>query len=172
METDDEISFTEVEELKPKKGDLVIPKQDLSVFTNKEADRLLGNQIMIGDELAVSKFGSLSKRIGTNLQSREQVINLMNILDKALGKRGIRPKDDIRRQVAAIADLEKIFKLETDQSPFGFQSRIMQGAINATQGGQGASRELLDAAINKFRDMSKPEFDDKMKALRKLAEVK
>ncbi len=30
-----------VDELKPAKGDLVIPKQDLSVFTNKEADRLL-----------------------------------------------------------------------------------------------------------------------------------
>ena len=147
-------------------------KMSESIDELKEADRLLGNQIMIGDELAASKFGALSKRIGTNLQSREQVINLMNILDKALGKRGIRPKDDIRRQVAAIADLEKIFKLETDQSPFGQQSRIMQGAMGATQGGQSASRELIDAAINKFRDMSKPEFDDKMKALRKLAEVK
>ena len=41
-----------VEELKPKEGDLVIPKQDLSVFTNKEAERLLRERGV--DELYVT----------------------------------------------------------------------------------------------------------------------
>lgn len=143
-----------------------------SIDALKDADRLLGNQIMIGDDLAVSKLGALSKRIGTNLQSREQVIDLIDRLDDSLVKRGIRPKDDIKRQVAALADLEKIFKVEGEQSPFGFQSRITQGVADAVGGQASPTQQLIDATINKFRSMSELEFDDKMKALRKLSKVK
>lgn len=147
-------------------------KMSESIDALKDADRLLGNQIMIGDDLAVPKLGALSKRIGTNLQSREQVIDLIQNLDDSLAKRGVRPKDDIKRQVAALADLEKIFKVEGEQSPFGFQSRVMQGVADAATGAQSPTQQLIDTAINKFRGMSELEFDDKMKALRKLAEVK
>lgn len=138
----------------------------------KEVDRQLGKQIMIGDDLAASKLGALSKRIGTNLASREQVISMVDDIDNALRKRGIRPKDDIKRQVAALADLEKIFKVEGEQSPFGFQARVAQGVADVAVGGQaGATRELLDAAVNRFRSMNKLEFKDKMKALRALSKV-
>ena len=138
----------------------------------KAVDKQLGNQIMIGDDLAVSKLGSLSKRIGSNLASREQVISMVDEIDNALNKRGIRPEDDIRRQVAALADLEKIFKVEGEQSPFGFQARVAQGVADIATGGRvGATRELLDAAVSKFRSMNQLEFDDKMKALRALSKV-
>lgn len=138
----------------------------------KEVDRQLGKQLMIGDELAASKLGALSKRIGSNLASREQVISMIDEIDTSLNKRGIRPKDDIKRQVAALADLEKIFKVEGEQSPFGFQSRVAQGVADAATGGQvSATREVLDAAVNKFRNMNKMEFDDKMKALRAISKV-
>jgi hypothetical protein len=138
----------------------------------QDVDRQLGRQIMIGDDLATSKLGSLSKRIGTNLASREQVISMVDEIDNALSKRGIRPKDDIKRQVAALADLEKIFKVEGEQSPFGFQARIAQGVADVATGGQAsATTQLLDAAVNRFRTMNQLEFNDKMKALRALSKV-
>lgn len=144
-----------------------------SIDALSQVDRQLGNQLMIGDDLAVSKLGALSKRIGSNLQSRDNVINMIESLDDSLGKRDIKFKDNIYQQVAALADLEKIFKVEGEQSPFGFQSRVMQGVADAATGGQATpTQQLLDATINKFRSMSEMDFNDKMKALRKLAEVK
>lgn len=139
----------------------------------KKADSALGNKLMIGDELAESKFGALSKRIGTNLASREQVLDLVKSVDSALAKRGASFGDDIERQVAALADLEKIFKVESAQAPFGFTSRIAQGAAEgiATGGTGGITRDALDFALDKFRGMSKMDFEDRMKALRALSKV-
>jgi hypothetical protein len=137
-----------------------------------KADKLLGNKLMIGDELASSKLGALAKRIGTNLASKESVIDLVQSLDESLAKRGVRPQDDIKRQVATLADLEKIFKVESAQAPFGFQSRIAQGAGEAAISGGVPAREILSGALDKFRDMNKLEFDDKMKALRFLSKKK
>jgi hypothetical protein len=137
-----------------------------------KADKLLGNKLMIGDDLAASKFGDLSKRIGTNLTSRQDVLSLVKTLDESLAKRGVRPKDDIKRQVATLADLDKIFKLELSQAPSGFTSRIAQGIGEAAITGGAPTSGLLSAAKDKFLDMSKLEFDDKMKALRFLSKKK
>lgn len=141
-----------------------------SMSALKEADRLLGNRLMIGDDLADSKLGSMAKRIGTNLASRDDVTAFLNTLDDALAKRGIRPKDDITRQVAALADLEKIFKVESSQAPFGFKARVEQGVADAATG-QGVVTQGINLALDKFRDMNKLEFNDKMKALRQLAKT-
>lgn len=138
----------------------------------QKTDKLLGNSLMIGDDLAASKLGALSKRIGTNLASREAVLDMVQTLDDSLSKRGFRPLDDVKRQVAALADLEKIFKVESAQSPFGFQSRVAQGAGEAAITGGVPSREILNVALDKFRGMSKLEFDDKMKALRAMSKKK
>ena len=143
-----------------------------SIDALKKADKMLGNNLMIGDDLAASKLGALSKRIGTNLASKEAVIDLVQTLDDSLSKRGFRPADDIKRQVATLADLEKIFKVESAQAPFGFQSRIAQGAGEAAITGGVPARELINVALDKFRGMSKLEFDDKMKALRALSKKK
>jgi hypothetical protein len=142
-----------------------------SIDTLKEVDRMLGKRLMIGDELAENKLGALSKRIGTNLASREDVLAMVDSLDTSLNKRKVFPKDNIKQQVATLADLEKIFKVEGEQSPFGFQSRIAQGLTEGAQLATGApaSTQLIDAAITKFRSMNKLEFDDKMKALRALS---
>jgi len=138
----------------------------------KEVDKLLGNQLMIGDDLAVSKLGSLSKRIGSNLASREQVISMVDELQSSLNKRGKSIQGDIKRQVAALSSLEKIFKVEGSQSPFGFQARIENVAIDAATGGQvGLTREGLGMAINKFKSMNELEFNEKIKALRALSKV-
>ena len=127
---------------------------------------------MIGDDLAASKFGDLSKRIGTNLTSRQSVLDLVQSIDESLAKRGVRPKDDIKRQVATLVDLDKIFKLELSQAPSGFTSRIAQAAGEAAVTGGTPASGLLSAAKDKFLDMSKLEFDDKMKALRFLSKKK
>jgi phage host-nuclease inhibitor protein Gam len=137
-----------------------------------KADKILGNKLMIGDDLAASKFGDLSKRIGTNLASRQDVLSLVQTLDESLAKRGVRPKDDIKRQVATLVDLDKIFKLELSQAPSGFTSRIAQATGEAALGGGVLTGSLLSAAKDKFLDMGKLEFDDKMKALRFLSKKK
>lgn len=139
----------------------------------KEADKLLGGTLLIGDELASTKFGSLAKRVGTNLASRERVISLLTTVDDALAKRGVKEfNDNIFQQVATLADLEKIFKVESAQAPFGFQARIAQGAGEAAITGGAPTREVLRGALDKFRDMSKLDFDDRMKALRALSKPK
>ena len=140
----------------------------------QRADKAVGKNLLIGDKLAEQKLGQMAKRIGTNLASKEDVFLMLDELDSALKKEKIPSfNDNIFQQVQALSDLEKIFKVEGEQAPFGFQSRIMQGAADAMSGGQvGVGRELLDATINKFRAMSELEFDEKMKALRKLSEVK
>jgi len=144
-----------------------------SLESLQQVDKLLGRNLMIGDELADSKLGALSKRIGTNLASREDVLSMVDNLDAALNKRGVRPKDDIRRQVAALADLEKIFKVESAQSPFGFKARVEQGVTDAAvDGGASVARQVAGAALDKFRDMNKLDFDQRMKALRALSKVK
>lgn len=138
----------------------------------KEVDRMLGKRLMIGDELAENKLGALSKRIGTNLASREDVLKMVDGLDEALNKQGIRPKDNIKQQVAALSDLEKIFKVESEQAPFGFQARIAEGTAEAAlTGGASLKRDAMMGVVNKFRNMNKLEFDDKMKALRAMAKV-
>ena len=137
-----------------------------------KADKILGSKLMIGDDLAASKLGDLSKRIGTNLASRQDVLSLVKTLDESLAKRGVRPKDDLKRQVATLVDLDKIFKLEFSQAPSGFTSRIAQATGEAAITGGALTDRLLSAAKDKFLDMSKLEFDDKMKALRFLSKKK
>lgn len=136
-----------------------------------KADKMLGKNLMIGDDLADAKLGSLSKRIGSNLSSREQPIMLVRELDRVLGKDNENSLDDIARQVAAVADLEKIFKVENEQAPFGFSAGITKG-INAAANPSGATMQLIDSAVEGFKNMNKMDFDQKMKALRKLSEVK
>ena len=136
----------------------------------KKSDKLLGNTLMIGDDLAPVKFGSMSKRIATNLASKENVTDLLTSLDDALAKRGIVLKDDIERLVISIADLEKIFELESKQAPFGFQARVGQGALEAITTGT-PTGALAKAAIDSAKKLNKLKFSDKIKALRMLSEI-
>jgi len=142
------------------------------IDTLKKADKMLGNQIMIGDDLASSKLASLSKRIGTNLASKEQVYDLISSLDSTIKKvipKKYRPKDDIKRQVAFLSDLEKIFNVESAQAPFGLQSRVAQAGIEAATGSAtGVVAETGKFVLDRFREMGKKDFDQKMKATRLL----
>jgi hypothetical protein len=142
-----------------------------SIDSLKKADKMLGGNLVIGDKLAESKFGALAKRIGTNLTSKENVTDLLATLDESLGKRGIVLKDDIDRLVVSLADLENIFKLESEQAPFGFQSKIAKGALEAATTGT-PTAALTGAALEAVKKLGKIEFNDKMKALRMLSTVK
>tara|TARA_R110000737_G_C14610049_1_gene490820 strand:- start:855 stop:2579 length:1725 start_codon:yes stop_codon:yes gene_type:complete len=141
-----------------------------SIEALKKADKSLGNSLMIGDELAEAKFGALSKRIATNLASKEQVLDMVNSLEEALGAQGKASNVDIERLVQTVADIEDIFKLEPQQARFGFQSRIAKGVLDTAT--TGAPAELLArGAIDAAANMSKLDFNDKMKALRILAKI-
>ncbi len=138
----------------------------------KESDRLMG-RTNIGDKRAASKLGAIAKTIGTNLIKRDDVIAMTELLDEALKKRGFTPEDNIKQQVAALADLEKIFKVESAQAPFGFMSRIAQGTGEGiVSGGASLKKDAVVGIMNKFLSMNELEFNDKMKALRALSRPK
>ena len=66
--------------------------------------------------------------------------------------------------------VEDIFKLEPQQARFGFQAKVAKGALEAaTTGAPGIqlARGAIDAAAN----LSKLDFNDKMKALRLLSKT-
>jgi len=83
-----------------------------SIDALKKADKALGKSLMIGDDLAEAKFGALSKRIATNLASKEQVIDMVNSLEEALITHGKPSNVDIERLVQTAGFVEDIFKLE------------------------------------------------------------
>jgi len=141
-----------------------------SIDALKKADKSLGNALMIGDELAEAKFGALSKRIATNISSKEQVIDMVNSLEEALVTHGKGSNVDIERLVQTVGFVEDIFKLEPQQARFGFQSRIAKGALEtATTGTPGI--QLTKSAIDAAAKLSKLDFNDKMKALRLLSGI-
>lgn len=139
-----------------------------SIDALKKADKSLGNALMIGDDLAEAKFGSLSKRIATNIASKEQVIDMVNSLEEALVTHGKGSNVDIERLVQTVGFVEDIFKLEPQQARFGLQARLAKGALETATTGSPAI-ELSKGAINAAAKLSKLDFNDKMKALRILA---
>ncbi len=141
-----------------------------SIDALKLVDKQLGKSLMIGDDLASAKFGALSKRIATNLASKEQVVDMVNSLEEALITHGKGSNVDIERLVQAAGFVEDIFKLEPQQARFGFQARVAKGALEtATTGAPGI--QLAKGAIDAAAKLSKLDFNDKMKALRILAKV-
>lgn len=144
------------------------------------ADKMIGNKLFIGDGdkmkiLVDKKLGSLAKRFGTNLASKEQVELLVDTLDEALKKRSKKVfDDDVRKQVAALADLERVFKVETEQAPFGFTSGIQSAMVGAATGSPSAevTRLGIDTVLKKFTTMSQKDFNDKIKALRAMSRQK
>jgi len=141
-----------------------------SIDALKKADKALGKSLMIGDDLAEAKFGALSKRIATNLASKEQVLDMVNSLEEALITHGKGSNVDIERLVQTAGFVEDIFKLEPQQARFGLQARIAKGALEtATTGTPGI--QLARGAIDAAAKLSKLDFNDKMKALRILAKV-
>ncbi len=141
-----------------------------SIDALKKVDKSLGKSLMIGDELADAKLGALSKRIATNLASKEQVVDMVNSLDEALITHGKGSNVDIERLVQAAGFVEDIFKLEPQQARFGLQARIAKGALETTTTGT-PGIQLAKGAIEAAAKLSKLDFNDKMKALRILAKV-
>ena len=139
-----------------------------SIDALKKADKSLGNALMIGDDLAEAKFGALSKRIATNIASKEQVLDMVNSLEEALVTHGKGSNVDIERLVQTVGFVEDIFKLEPQQARFGLQARLAKGALETATTGSPAI-ELSKTAINAAAKLSKLDFNDKMKALRILA---
>lgn len=142
-----------------------------SIDALKKADKSLGKTLMIGDDLADAKFGALSKRIATNLASKEQVIDMITSLDEGLQKQGKGFNVDIERLVQTAGHIEDIFKLEPQQARFGFQSRVAKGALEAATTGS-PTTQIARSAIDAMANLSKLDFNDKITALRLLANTK
>ena len=136
----------------------------------KVADKALGKNLLIGDKLAAQKLADLAKRIGTNYGTRDQVISMIDEINKALKKEGMPSKMNIAKQVRAAADIEKIFNLEGDQAPFSIGSRMAEGIGAAATGD--TTGALLRSATKRLSEMAEPDFKKKMAAFRKLAEIK
>ncbi len=113
----------------------------------KKVKKLL-KDIDLGDDLAKSKLGALSKRIGSNLASREQIIKMVDELETALKTNNITQKDNIYQMVAAIGKIDEIFGVDQSQSPFGFVSGIAKGTASALTGDKiGAVRGGIDLLV-------------------------
>lgn len=125
--------------------------------------------IGIDSDLATSKLGMLSKRIGTNLASKEQIFDLIDTIDTSLKNNKIVYRDDIRTQVAALSMLDDVFKVEAGQAPFGFVSGVGKGVQSAASG-QSATMQALDAGLGKLKSMATPDFNQKMKIMKELSE--
>ena len=125
----------------------------------------------IDTDLANAKLGNLSKKLGTNYASKEQIFELIDTLDDSLKKNKIVFNDDIRTQVSSLSLLDDVFKMQETESPYGFVSGITKGARN-TAAGQSASMQALDAAVGKLKSMRDPDFNKKMAVLRRFAEKK
>jgi hypothetical protein len=125
----------------------------------------------IDSDLANSKLGNLSKKLGTNYGSKEKIFELIDTLDESLGKNKIKFNDDIRSQVSSLALLDDVFRMQETEAPFGFVSGISKGARD-TASGQSASMQALDAAVGKLKSMRDPDFNKKMAVLRRFAEKK
>ena len=122
--------------------------------------------IDLESDFAGQKLGALSKRIGSNLASREQIMMMVKEMDEALKKNKVTFHDDISGQVAALARVEEIFGVEVAQSPFGFQA----GIAKATQSAANPKLAAVDLAASKIQKMTQLDFDKRMEALRKLLE--
>jgi len=142
-----------------------------SIDALKLVDKQLGKSLMIGDKLAEAKFGALSKRIATNLSSKEQVVAMVDSLEEALITHGKGSNVDIERLVQAAGHVEDIFKLEPQQARFGLQARLAKGTLETATTGSPVT-QLAKGAIDAAAKLSKLDFNDKMKALRILAKVK
>ena len=121
----------------------------------------------IDTDLANSKLGNLSKRLGTNYTSKEQIFELIDTLDESLKNNKVVFSDDIRSQVSSLALLDDVFKMQETESPFGFVSGIKKATS-----GQPVSVQALDVALDKLKSMRDPDFNKKMAVLRRLAEKK
>ena len=131
----------------------------------KRVEKQLGG-VDLDSEFASSKLGAISKRIGSNLASREQVIQMIDELDSALKSNGYRYKDNIKQQVAAMGQLDAIFKIDPLQSPFGFQAGIGKGAASVAAGD---NIGMFHASIETLKNLKAQDFDSKIKALRAMS---
>jgi hypothetical protein len=123
----------------------------------------------IDTDLASSKLGNLSKRIGSNAVTKEQVFELIDTLDDSLKKNKVKFNDDIRSQVSTLALLDDVFKMQGTDTPFGFVSGIAKGANAAATGGS-TSGLAVSAALGKLKSMREPDFNKKLAVLKRFAE--
>jgi hypothetical protein len=121
----------------------------------------------IDTDLANSKLGNLSKKIGTNYATKEQVFDLIDTLDESLKNNKIVFNDDIRSQVSSLVLLDDVFKMQDTDVPFGFVSGIKKATS-----GQPMTSQALDLALDKLKSIRDPDFNKKMAVLRRLAEKK
>ena len=122
----------------------------------------------IDTDLANSKLGNLSKKLGTNYGTKENVFKLIDTLDESLVANKIKFNDDIRSQVSSLALLDDVFRMQETETPYGFVSGIAKGTRD-TAAGQSVSMQALDAAVGKLKSMRDPDFNKKMAVLREFA---
>ena len=121
----------------------------------------------IDTDLANSRLGDVSKKIGTNYGTRQDVFKLIDTLDESLKNNKVIFNDDIRSQVSSLALLDDVFKMQDTDIPFGFVSGIKKATS-----GQPMTVQALDVALDKLKSMRDPDFNKKMAVLRRLAEKK
>jgi hypothetical protein len=128
-------------------------------------DKLAGKDVDIFSDMSSKSLGGKTRRLVSNAESRVQIEQLINQADDVLKNEfKIRFKDDIPSLNHMVTQLENIFKIE----PVGsFQGRIQRAGSNLAQG-LSPRAQVTEALTERLFDLSKPDFDKKMKAMRAL----
>ncbi len=127
----------------------------------KEFQRLSGRNFNPESANANEFVGKLSRRILSNVQSREPLIDVIHALENVGRKHGGKFNDDIATQIMFVEQLEKTFGTF---APTGIQGEIGKGVGRALRGDK--TQVLIDATgklIDKARGVSE---DAALKSLR------
>ena len=118
------------------------------------------------DSPNVNEFlGKLSRRLLSNIQSREKLLDSIVDLEKVGIKHGGRFGDDIMTQISMVDELEKTFGAF---APTGLQAEVAKGMTQAIRGDKaGIIADVAGKGIEKARRVRVNE-DQALKALRKL----
>jgi hypothetical protein len=94
-----------------------------------EIGRAMGRRFKLDDTLAGAKAGTTMRRISSNVQSRANILQLLESMQGVATKHGFKVKDDIINQALFADSLEKLLGTE---APTSFLGQVERGVARAT----------------------------------------
>jgi len=133
----------------------------------KEFQRISGKNFDPESPNANEFVGKLSRRILSNAQTREPLIDTLHELERVGIKHGGKFGDDVTTQIMFVEELEKTFGAF---APTGIQGELAKGAAKALRGDKaGLAIDVAGSVISKARRLSE---DNAIKALREFTKTR
>ena len=134
-----------------------------TIEAKNQFDKLLGKDINITDPEANLALGARARSLNSENINKSPLLKLLRTTDDAAEAfTGKKFNDDLHSLVDITTRIENIFKLEPEGS---MKSIIKQRGSNVAQG-QGATGEAIGALIQGANELSTPDFNKKMAAIK------